>query len=495
MNYKLPLAILTISLCSACTTQQNNIIPSEKSSFAISETSQTTFIRKNASSPEAADDLKALQVALKKMKNMKCETPLSWYYQGATHSIPDIIGNPTKPTNPLCPSYTDINSTPLQWGWKTCTHQAGSEIHFLIWHRLYIAHFEKMVRKLSGKSDFALPYWDYVNVNHRIMPEPFRNKNMSLFTAARLPGLNNGKPIESFMDSKLDVTDLFEERVYRNFNTTIDGAPHGAMHLYIGGRFENNHMWNEIYQNSDNFGLMTQVDSAGFDPIFWMHHSNIDYLWQQWESSARGSRPTLQELKASPWPYKFFNADGTQKQYTIEQAYNAAFNPDYVYDDVLSGTVKLKTSAHKVLESRNKKHTKEEIWSEAVNKSLAKGKLSIQSTQSGNKKSNLLKGQAHIDAIVLQLTTKFKTQPTGIYSVYVVGNNRKKQTAGILSFFGAVHHATSGGDHDKHQDIRKDFSFDITDEIELDEKFTIIIEKDAGINSEVSIESMSLFIY
>lgn len=495
MNLKFPLAILTVSFFSACTTQQSNIVASEKSSLFISDTAQTTYIRKNASFPEATEDLIALQIALNKMKTMKCEIPLSWYYQGATHSIPDIVGNPGKPANPLCPAYTDINQTPLQWGWKTCTHQDGSEIHFLIWHRLYIAHFERIVRKLSGKSDFALPYWDYVNSKHRIMPKPFRSKNTSLFTAARLPGLNNGKPIESFMDEQLNVTDLFEESVYRNFNQTIDAAPHGAMHLYIGGRFANTRMWNEIYQNSDNFGLMTQVDSAGFDPIFWMHHSNIDYLWQQWESSSRGSRPTLKELQEAPWPYRFFNADGTQKEYTIKEAYNAAFNPDYVYDNILSGIVKLKTSAHTVLESRNSKHKKEKVWSEAVNKSLAKGKLSIQSTRGNNKMSGLLKGKPHIDAVVLQLTTKFTSQPSGIYSVYIVGSDKKKQSAGTLSFFGAVHHATSGGKHDKHQEIKKDFSFDITDEIELGEKFTIIIEKTAGTNSELSIESMSLFVY
>lgn len=495
MNLRLNLIAIIILLLSACSSAQQKNIASNNKSLIFTSSPHTLYVRKNVSTAAATADLKALNIALHKMREMKCTNPLSWYYQGATHSIPNIIGDAKKPANPLCPSYTNIDKTPLQWGWKTCTHKNGSEIHFLIWHRLYIAHFESIVRKLSGKSDFALPYWDYTDKHYRIMPEPFRNKSTSLYTAARLPGLNKGRAIEKFMDSNLDVTDLFEEKVYRKFNSTINVAPHGAMHNYIGGGYPKINMWNEIYQNNDHIGLMQEVDSAGFDPIFWMHHSNIDYLWQKWENSARGSRPKLTELEAVPWPYKFFNADGTQRNYSIAEAYNAAFNPDYVYDQLQSGIVKLNTSGHKLLESRNAKHIKELVWSESIGKSLASGKLQIKTSSNATKKVRALKGQPHIDALVLQLTTKFTTQPSGLYSVYIIGQNKKKQTAGTLSFFGAVHHATSGGQHNIDHEITKDFTFDISDEISLGEEFTIVIGKDAGENSNITVEKMSLYIY
>ena len=111
-------------------------------------TQAAQYVRKDASTAAAKEDVKALSVALKKMKSLQCEEPFSWYYQGATHSVPDKINS-----NPLCPSYKDKSD--LKWGWDTCTHKFGSEIHFLIWHRLYIAHFERIVRKTIKKGRFC----------------------------------------------------------------------------------------------------------------------------------------------------------------------------------------------------------------------------------------------------------------------------------------------------------------------------------------------------
>ena len=33
--------------------------------------------------------------------------------------------------------------------------------YFLPWHRAYISSFERICRELSGKRDFALPYWNW----------------------------------------------------------------------------------------------------------------------------------------------------------------------------------------------------------------------------------------------------------------------------------------------------------------------------------------------
>ena len=32
---------------------------------------------------------------------------------------------------------------------------------FLPWHRLQLARFEAIIAQVSGKADFALPYWDW----------------------------------------------------------------------------------------------------------------------------------------------------------------------------------------------------------------------------------------------------------------------------------------------------------------------------------------------
>ena len=139
---------------------------------------ETRYVRKNANSPEAYDDIEAMNKALSIMREKGCTDPTSWYYQGAVHWIPDSIGR-----NPLCESYRTVAD--LKEAWDNCTHSpSGKEkIHFLVWHRLYIWHFEKIVRKLSGKKDFVLPYWGYTNNNasDKLMPRLFRNSNSSLY--------------------------------------------------------------------------------------------------------------------------------------------------------------------------------------------------------------------------------------------------------------------------------------------------------------------------
>ena len=44
--------------------------------------------------------------------------------------------------------------------------------YFLPWHRAYIRSFERICQELSGKADFALPYWNWTA--DRQFPAAFR---------------------------------------------------------------------------------------------------------------------------------------------------------------------------------------------------------------------------------------------------------------------------------------------------------------------------------
>ncbi|WP_049721764.1 tyrosinase family protein [Gilvimarinus polysaccharolyticus] len=412
---------------------------------SITTVQASQYLRKNASTDAAKEDLKALDVALKKMKAMGCSEPFSWYYQGATHSIPDKIDK-----NPLCPSYT--NKKDLKWAWDTCTHQDGSEIHFLLWHRLYIAHFEKIVRKLSGKSDFALPYWNYIDPSNRVMPADFRESSTALFETSRLPSLNNGNKIESFMDNNLNINNLMKNRVFSVFNRNIDSAPHGAMHAYIGGDYEGKEMWNPIFQSDKNYGLMAHVPSAGFDPIFWLHHSNIDFLWQAWELSPNGKRPSLDELKAAPWPYKFFDENGVKVEYTIEEAYQAAFKIDYQYDQLQSAIEAFDSGEHKLLVSENTQQVKKLIWQQSIEKATKNNKLVIDTPKIQNQKNMELMLLDRPEALVIEVTVSFESQPKDTYNVFIVDGSGNKTLTGVMTFFGADHHMQG---HKNHQSLGK----------------------------------------
>jgi len=60
---------------------------------------------------------------------------------------------------------------------------------------------------------------------------------------------------------------------YNSFSNTADGvnsleSPHGTVHVTVGG--ENGHM--------------SMVPLAAFDPIFWLHHANVDRLFALWQA-------------------------------------------------------------------------------------------------------------------------------------------------------------------------------------------------------------------
>jgi tyrosinase len=55
-------------------------------------------------------------------------------------------------------------------------------------------------------------------------------------------------------------------------------GPHNRVHVWVGG-------------------IMARGESP-IDPIFFLHHANIDRLWAQWQNSHPGQHPNL---SSSPW--------------------------------------------------------------------------------------------------------------------------------------------------------------------------------------------------
>ena len=93
MKKSILLTILTLVLSIiSCTTSQK-----EQNIFSEKTLKEDIFVRKNAHSKDGKSDLDALAIAMDKMQDLPCDNPLSWYYQGAIHWVPDSI-----PNNPLC---------------------------------------------------------------------------------------------------------------------------------------------------------------------------------------------------------------------------------------------------------------------------------------------------------------------------------------------------------------------------------------------------------
>ena len=166
--------------------------------------------------------------------------------------------------------------------WSQCQHQGW---YFLPWHRGYLHAFEAIVgaavKELGGPSDWALPYWNYFS------SDPSAYQMHAAFTDPQMPdGSDNALALPPRNSTELDLTqiDLDAMQFHRytsaagtlgfgggmtafshfgGLTGALESNPHNTVHVMIGG-------------------FMMDPDLAGLDPIFWLHHCNIDRLWAAW---------------------------------------------------------------------------------------------------------------------------------------------------------------------------------------------------------------------
>ena len=202
--------------------------------------------------------------------------------------------------------------------WAKCPH---GQLDFLPWHRLYLHFFEQVVEHLVGEP-FALPYWNYLDLNLRDMPLPFRaqfdadGSENPLFYPDRNPLTRdpndpsvpaNEKPLIRDQDLQWAIAaqETFFERgdvfgLTRGFSTQIEAAPHNPVHGRIGIVVERQGQLVPL-------GMATPALAAR-DPIFWLHHANIDRLWEWWRRQT--DPPRDPDYIWSLEPYRFASPDG-----------------------------------------------------------------------------------------------------------------------------------------------------------------------------------------
>ncbi|AYN04679.1 tyrosinase family protein [Flavobacterium sp. 140616W15] len=457
------------------------------------------YTRWNVNTFEGRANLEAMNIAFEKMRALGCENGISWYYQGAIHSVPKTINGDNK----LCPEYKNIKDK--LWAWADCTHNGSDRaaLNFLLWHRMYIWYLEKIVRELSGKEDFALPYWNYGSREKvdNIMAAPIRNKSGSLYTAARYSILNDGKPILPNQVSEIQsaLSELQKNPSFGGkggFTRSLEGAPHGYMHNLIGGGYAipSETYYNEIFQTNTS-GLMANVESAGFDPVFWLHHSMIDRIWESWDVSEYGQRPTLAELEANPWSYEFIAPNGDHITYTMKEVYDIVFNLDYQYDTLLYGS---KTPVVAVNETGKNKisfqDAKEEvIWEQKVGKVLEPTGFTQKVSSTLAKRTNKAFKSAN-SKMLLNLDVVVYKEPKDYYTVYLRYPGKADQYVGTMTFFGIAHDHGMDEVHSKSESgVKLNFAYYISDNLlDTDKDFEVIIKKSGGGDAKVTLEKISV---
>jgi tyrosinase len=260
--------------------------------------------------------------AIAVMQRRSIEEPTSWLYQAAIHGH-------------------EPESEHSQY-WNQCQH--GSSF-FLPWHRGYIAWFEQTVaatvKQLKGPSSWALPYWNYsskTDQNARRLPQAFRELQTPdgepnpLFVTERNPGVNTGDPVADEEDVSLDaLKQLVFEGVGQGGNTGFGGPPTGFHHP--AGRSGALEALPHNTIHVDVGGWMGSFSTAARDPIFWLHHANIDRLWEIWRREPGRSDPVRAEWL--DFSFDLHDGEGHPIKFTPREMLKTTSPPlSYEYDDL-----------------------------------------------------------------------------------------------------------------------------------------------------------------
>ncbi|KAI9702460.1 MAG: hypothetical protein M1836_000940 [Candelina mexicana] len=241
-------------------------------------------------------------LALESLQTRAEDDDLSWYQLSGIHGYPHIPWQ-----------YPKSPADDTKYGY--CTHHS---LIFLPWHRPYVLVFEQILceeaisiaKNFTGPSatryqaaaeNLRAPYWDWasndtqsripdvvsaptINVvrlspdgteNNVLIANPLYSYKFAAihtdggFGATTVRGSDPNEILSnSFPSRQQGVLALFSFPDFNSFSTSAEGI-HGEVHTDVGGN-------------------MVIVDQAGFDPIFWLHHCQVDRIYSLYQASHPG---------------------------------------------------------------------------------------------------------------------------------------------------------------------------------------------------------------
>ena len=280
-------ALLGLGVVSSCKT----VGGSAESSVKYLQDGVEDPIRANVNSPMGLRDLELYKFVIWRMKQRPTNDPLSWSAQATIHQ-------------------------------QYCPHGGG---FFLPWHRAFLLWFEDVAREnlrsleqaqkddLVGRlrnrfgeadadfdkavASFAVPYWDWSEAGGGEIPAPFWEPQSTLYNFHRNPALQRNTKIAAAFVSPEVMKGIMDSTNYESFAGSLnpgfdyrgalmrqdyinENRSGGTMMELERGPHNNVHV--DIGQGTqDPMQSMIQMRSPN-DPIFWLHHCNIDRIWYEW---------------------------------------------------------------------------------------------------------------------------------------------------------------------------------------------------------------------
>ncbi len=183
---------------------------------------------------------------------------------------------------------------------------------FLPWHREFLLRYERELRKVDAK--VTLPYWDWLadrakssslwhadfmggtgtGTAGHVADGPFAGSTGNWPLAVQSdnvhdPALRRAIGVEGRLPTKTSIRAAIKRTPYDTapwddmarppetigpgFRPQLEHVVHDPVHGWVGGTME--------------------LSTSPNDPVFFLHHANVDRLWAVWRSSHTGEDPYL----------------------------------------------------------------------------------------------------------------------------------------------------------------------------------------------------------
>jgi tyrosinase len=154
------------------------------------------------------------------------------------------------------------------------THYQHGSQRFLPWHRVYLVQLEQLLQSIHP--DVSIPYWDWTKPSEENIPAWLASVTPTVpmppptpaITVTRSPGTT-----ADLATLASNIPGIQGDADFPTFTSSLEGV-HGGVHVWVGG-------------------TMSRIPTAPADPIFWMHHANLDRLWWQWQQAHPNLNPDL----------------------------------------------------------------------------------------------------------------------------------------------------------------------------------------------------------
>jgi hypothetical protein len=139
--------------------------------------------------------------------------------------------------------------------------------------------------------DVLIPYWDWAN-EHTLASWVYLPAGVT-----RGPDPNYPLPTQNDID-----TNVLNQSDYVSFTNGLEGY-HNTVHMWVGGN------------------TMPNPRSSPHDPMFWLHHANVDRIWAQWQGTHPGVLPPLSGADAWMDPWSWINTNEANDTYDFSYYY------------------------------------------------------------------------------------------------------------------------------------------------------------------------------